>query len=299
MDTPITTPVRSGFSFVPGSWGLIALRVAASLAVVAPAMMMAQGETGRAARSAFFSEAPLPMGSAPYFDLLGQALGGAAGTLPLMLVLGLIFKLLLDGGAMAWFKAEATGAAEDGVFAPWRVVFGDGWSWFWAMVRIALVPLLILTMAFLVLAFLMRDASDPASLPADRTAFDIYMLTPGIGGLVILALSWLTGALALHMRALSIVNGRRNTFVAFWRGLGILMRRPGQATLLYVLVTALVTVLSGAVVITWRSMDPRDGWLMGMVGLWLLCVVLQAYAWHGLTRSACLLTLSRDGAAQD
>ncbi|MGF1457331.1 MAG: hypothetical protein ACFB6R_18390 [Alphaproteobacteria bacterium] len=296
MDTPITTPVRSGFALVPGSIGLIALRILATLAAIAPAMLAAWGEATAAARSAFFSEAPLPMGAGPFFDLFGQVMAGAGASLPVVLVLALIFKLLLDGGAMAWFTAQATGGAPGGFFGFWRTVFGEGWRWFWAMLRIALVPVILLGAGLAGLAFALADAADPAGLPADRTAFEIYVLAPGLGGACLLVLSWLTGALALHMRAVSVVNGRRNTAVALWRGLGILVRRPFQATLLYVLVTGVVALASAALVLAWRDMDPRGEWLWALVGLWAFAILVQAYVWHGLTRGACLLSLSRDHA---
>ncbi len=292
----ITKPIRQGMGLVRGSLTLLLMRIAGSLLLVAPAMLAAKGAADEAAQSAFFSEAALPMPANHFFSLLGQVLGAAApAAIALILTIGLAYKFLLDGGAMRWFALEAQNDPRGaGFLGPWRVIFGEGWQWFWAMLRIAIVPGLLLVLALGTIAFLVSPAENPLKIPEGRTAFDFYVVIPGIGAAAVLALSWLTGALALQMRAVSVVNERKNTFYALWRGLGILARRPFQGTLIYLVISAILALLSMALVVAWRVTDPREGILMALIGAWLFTVLIQAYVWHWMARSAVLLSLLRD-----
>jgi hypothetical protein len=284
-------PIVSGLGLVPGSVRLILMRTLASLVIALPAMIAALAASDKAARSDFFASAPVPMPANQFMALMGNVVGGAAVALPLMLLLTLAFKFFLDGGAMRLFALQARRAPRRG---PWRTIFGEGWSYFWAMLRIAILPGILVTAAVIGIAVFFRSYGDMARLPADRTAYATFIEAPAYAAAGFLIWAWLMGALALHMRAVAVVHERKNTFLAFWRGLGLLVRRPGQATLFYLIVSAVVAVLSAWIVIAWRGTDPRGGMLYLWIGLWLGAIVLQAYVWHWLARSAVLLSVMRD-----
>ncbi len=292
----IKRPILGALPFVRGSLTLIMVRLLLSALVVLLAASSLGGTFQWEARQVFYAGAALPLNGNILMDLLEESRRGILLTLgPVVLVL-IMFKLLMDGTALRLFTVTAPGLEQpDGGL--WRRTFSPGNGYFFGVLLIPLLcASLFLTGAGAVTTLLLAaNYLTVTEVPEGRTLYQSMVEGPALAAFAIFFWSRITGAVSLHARAALAVDDRARLLPALAEGIKTVCVRPAQATLVYIVLSLLTAVLGAALLVYWRASDPRGDLLVNLIALWVLVMVLQAFIWHWLTRSATLLAVERTG----
>lgn len=270
------------FRLAPGSVGLVAARVIAVEVAAIPAWIAARGvlEAGPA-RSPWFTSGVM---DAEHVARLGMALSPVLAWVPVSLGLG-------------WLLCAVTDAAAIRVLTPGRAaprvahaIAREGPAELWTLLRIACVvalPLSLLLWAVGHTAALADRALDRAGATA--------LLQVGILPVSALASALLAAGLgsaaSTWCRVITLLDDRTRTRRSLLLALAVFRAVPA-APLVFLATTAAAKLAGLAMLVIWRQAEPWQASISGAVPLALLgslaATVLQALAWHGLTRGAVL-----------
>jgi hypothetical protein len=283
-------PVLDGLRPIQGTIRLWALRFGLVVVMSLPALLTAVGGVSSGvARMPYFTDVS---GRLPILHLaqMGSELPGAfAGMMLLGIVLAVLGDQLLLGGGVALFDPARPQGGRVRVLG---MVLREGLPTLWAFLRAVLLGILFSAAGVgAIRAVLKRigTAGARAGWTGETTALTIPLI-----GFVLIAL-WLgtVGAWVFWCRLITAIDGRqrvRRTGILVWR---VFARSPLRSWGMFVGLTFLSILVSGAVLFAWRQAEPRSGGsILLWATAWLATLAAQAFVWVWLLRSGRLLYAS-------
>lgn len=284
------SPVLAGLRPAKGTIRLWALRLGLVVVMSLPALAAAMGGVSSGvARSPYYTDIA---GRLPVLHLVRMARELPTALVPMM-VLGVVLAVLGDqllvGGGAALFDPARPKVGRVRVLA---TVLDAGLEHVWAFLRAVLFGLVFSAIGVGLIRALSRrieTAGASAGWTGEATALILPLTT-----FLVMAL-WLAtaGAWVFWCRLITAADGRRvvrRTGLLVWRVFG---RSPLRSWGMFVALTLVSMILSGAVLFAWRQAEPRTGGaIFGWALAWLLTLAVQAFVWVWLLRSGRLLYAS-------
>ena len=273
---------------VPGSGRLVLLRMGLVLLASGPAFAVSRsGISAGAATRPYYTdvEGPLPVVHAMRF--LREIPDAYVPALLAGVVLAVLFDQLLSAGALASLRSPSTAGRR-----VWSTVRREGPRHLPAFLR-----LLVLAAVVSALGIFALDAGfDRLGLAGHRagwSASTLFLVLPGLEGLTVAVWLGLVGAWVLGCRVLTVIDARRRTGRTALLTLAVWRRRPLGGPALYVAVTLLAQLATGALLVGWRQSPPGSlGAGTLWVALWLVGMAAHSAVWVGLHRAGILLYTS-------
>lgn len=281
---------RGGLWPAQGTIRLWALRLGLVVVMSLPALLSAVGGVASdVARSPYYTDVS---GRMPIVHLVRMVRELPSVFLP-MTFLGIALavlgdQLLLGGGAALFDPARSQG----GRVRVLPMVLRDGLPTLWAFLRAVLWGIIFSAAGVGIVRAVIKRISTAGS-KAGWTA-EATILTLPLIGLVLYAL-WLAtvGAWVFWCRLIIAADGRhlvRRTGLLVWR---VFARSPLRSWGVFVGLTIVSILFSGAVLFAWRQAEPRSsGAVLLWATAWLGTLAVQALVWVWLLRSARLLYAS-------
>lgn len=283
-------PVLDGLRPVQGTIRMWALRLGLVVVMSLPALFSAMGGVSSGvARSPYYTDIT---GRMPVLHMARMARELPTMFLPMTLLgiaLAVLGDQLLLGGGAALFNPERP---QGGRVRVLEMVLRDGLPTLWAFLRAVLLGILFSAIGARVISSVFERisrAGTRASWTGETTALTLPLIS------FVLITLWLAtiGAWVFWCRLITAADGRRlvrRTGVLVWR---VFARSPLRSWGMFVGLTLVSILLSGAVLFAWRQAEPRSVgavllWAMG----WLSTLAVQAFVWVWLLRSGRLLYAS-------
>jgi hypothetical protein len=282
--------VLDGLRPVQGTIRLWALRLGLVVVMSLPALLTAMGGVSSGvARSPYYTDVA---GRMPILHSVRMVRELPTEFLPMMF-LGIALavfgdQLLLGGGAALFDPARP----KEGRIRVLRMVLQGGLPTLWAFLRAVLLGVVLSGIGVAIIRAVIKRISI-AGGRAGWTGETTALMLPLIG-LVFYAL-WLAtmGAWVFWCRLITAADGRhlvRRTGFLVWR---VFARSPLRSWGMFVGLTLVSILFSGAVLFAWRQAEPRStGAVFLWATAWLGTLAVQAFVWVWLLRSARLLYAS-------
>ncbi|MEM9169038.1 MAG: hypothetical protein AAGC56_05245 [Pseudomonadota bacterium] len=266
----------SGGSLSAGTWALVAMRAGLGLAAFALFNLGAQNKVGALATDGRYAD--LGDGLWPFVEVLNAtsvSFEGALGVAPAAAAALLFGKLFLDAAGARLFALRLAGDAPGGF---WRVVFREGWSWWWASFRVALIAAVLLAGGAAAVGAGYGWAVDRDGAPP--TLLYRAIEAPAVAGGAALFWALFVGAIATWMRADMAVRDSKGAVPAAPRALGGLLRRPFAGLFLYVALNAAPLAIGVALGAWLRLAEPFAAAAALTPAVAALVIILQAFVWR-------------------
>lgn len=273
-----------------GTIRLWALRLGLVMVMSLPALLSAWGGVASGvARSPYYTDVT---GRMPLFHFI-QMMRELPGAFLPMTFLGIALalmgdQLLLGGGAALFDPARPQG----GRVRVLQIVLRDGLPTLWAFLRAVVFGILFSAVGVGIIRAVLKRIS-VAGGRAGWTGETVWLTLPLIG--LVLSALWLAtiGAWVFWCRLITAADGRhfvRRTGLLVWR---VFARSPLRSWGLFVGLTLVSILISGAVLFSWRQAEPRAvGPILLWATAWVATLAVQAFVWVWLLRSARLLYAS-------
>ena len=283
-------PVLDGLRPVQGTIRLWALRLGLVVVMSLPALLTAMGGVSSGvARSPYYTDVA---GRMPILHSVRMVRELPTELLP-MIFLGVALAVLGDqlllGGGAALFDPARPKAGRVRVL---RMVLHGGLPTLWAFLRAVLVGVVLSGIGVAIIRGVLKRISI-AGNRAGWTGETTTLMLPLIG--LVLYVLWLAtmGAWVFWCRLITAADGRhlvRRTGILVWR---VFARSPLRSWGIFVGLTLVSILFSGAVLFAWRQAEPRStGAVLLWATAWLATLAVQAFVWVWLLRSGRLLYAS-------
>jgi hypothetical protein len=283
-------PLREALAPTPGLIRWLWLRLAVVILASLPALVAGLAGVGSGvARRPYYTEVEGKLPLVHLVRLFRELPGGFVPAAITGVVLAVLADQLLTGGALAFFDPGRPADERGKVLT---AVFKNGLVHFWTFLRIVGLSLLLWGIGIALIRLVFKRL-DVMAYQSGWTGKTLVLRLPLVSTLA--TMLWLAsvGAWTFWCRILTAADGRvrvRRTGLLVFR---VLWRYPLRSWGVFVVLTTLATLVSGAVLVAWRSAEPRTtGGVLGWVLLWLVTLLAQAFVWLWLLRAGRLLYAS-------